>query len=69
MHTADCLGIWELQPARTLRSYSGLYRDLLNFLLSCESRCVREPNVGTEKSDRKICLGNEGRKSSVAAFC
>ena len=68
VRTADCLEIWEPQPAGTLRACSGLYRDFFTFLLSCESRRVRGPNVRTGTSDRKIWLGNEGRKTSAAAF-
>ena len=68
MHTANCLEIWEIHPVGTLRSYSGLYRDLLTFLSSCESRGIMGPNVGTGMSDRKIWFENEGREISVAAF-
>jgi hypothetical protein len=59
---ADCL------DSLNLLEPSDKYRDLLNFLLSCESRGVRGPDVGTGNSDRKIWRGNEGRKRSVAAF-
>jgi len=59
---ADCL------ESLNLLEPSGQYRDLLIFLLSFESRRVTGLNVGTGTSDCKIWLGNEGKKTSVAAF-